>query len=152
MFTEEQIPELLAQLTLEEKCSLLSGSDFWHTQPVERLGIPALMVSDGPHGLRKQAENADEMGLEESVPATCFPTAAALASTWDVTLLTEIGRALAEEAKAQGVGVILGPGVNLNRMRINARIDERALREMHLSIFERIIERARARNGASAAW
>ena len=117
MFTEEQIPELLAQLTLEEKCSLLSGSDFWHTQPVERLGIPALMVSDGPHGLRKQAVGADEMGLEESVPATCFPTAAALASTWDVTLLTEIGRALAEEAKAQGVGVIL--------------------------IFERIIERAR---------
>ena len=92
------------------------------------------------------------MGLEESVPATCFPTAAALASTWDVTLLTEIGRALAEEAKAQGVGVILGPGVNLNRMRINARIDERALREMYLSIFERKIERARARNGASAAW
>ena len=193
MFTEEQIPELLAQLTLEEKCSLLSGSDFWHTQPVERLGIPALMVSDGPHGLRKQAEGADEMGLEESVPATCFPTAAALASTWDVTLLTEIGRALAEEAKAQGVGVILGPGVNLkrsplcgrnfeyfsedpllagelaaalaagiqsggvgtsvkhfaannqetDRMRTNARIDERTLREIYLSIFERIIERAR---------
>lgn len=115
MFTEEQIPELLEQLTLEEKCSLLSGSDFWHTQPVERLGIPALMVSDGPHGLRRQAENADEMGLEESVPATCFPTAAALASTWDVVLLEEIGRALAEDAKAQGVGVILGPGVNLNR-------------------------------------
>ena len=193
MFTEEQIPELLEQLTLEEKCSLLSGSDFWHTQPVERLGIPALMVSDGPHGLRRQAENADEMGLEESVPATCFPTAAALASTWDVALLEEIGRALAEEAKTQGVGVILGPGVNLkrsplcgrnfeyfsedpllagelaaapvagiqsggvgtsvkhfaannqetDRMRINARIDERTLREMYLSIFERIIERAR---------
>lgn len=193
MFTEEQIPELLAQLTLEEKCSLLSGSDFWHTQPVERLGIPALMVSDGPHGLRKQAEGADEMGLEESVPATCFPTAAALASTWDVALLTEIGRALAEEAKAQGVGVILGPGVNLkrsplcgrnfeyfsedpllagelaaalaagiqsggvgtsvkhfaannqetDRMRTNARIDERTLREIYLSIFERIIERVR---------
>ena len=81
MFTEEQIPELLAQLTLEEKCSLLSGSNFWHTQPVEQFGIPALMVSDGPHGLRKQAEGADEMGLEESVPATCFPMAAALAST-----------------------------------------------------------------------
>ena len=193
MFTEEQIPELLEQLTLEEKCSLLSGSDFWHTQPVERLGIPALMVSDGPHGLRRQAENADEMGLEESVPAICFPTAAALASTWDVALLEEIGRALAEEAKTQGVGVILGPGVNLkrsplcgrnfeyfsedpllagelaaalvagiqsggvgtsvkhfaannqetDRMRINARIDERTLREMYLSIFERIIERAR---------
>ena len=193
MFTEEQIPELLAQLTLEEKCSLLSGSDFWHTQPVERLGIPALMVSDGPHGLRKQAVGADEMGLEESVPATCFPTAAALASTWDVALLTEIGQALAEEAKAQGVGVILGPGVNLkrsplcgrnfeyfsedpllagelaaalaagiqsggvgtsvkhfaannqetDRMRTNARIDERTLREIYLSIFERIIERAR---------
>jgi beta-glucosidase-like glycosyl hydrolase len=192
VFTEEQIPELLAQLTLEEKCSLLSGSDFWHTQPVERLGIPALMVSDGPHGLRKQAEGTDEMGLEESVPATCFPTAAALASTWDVALLTEIGRALAEEAKAQGVGVILGPGVNLkrsplcgrnfeyfsedpllagelaaalaagiqsggvgtsvkhfaannqetDRMRTNARIDERTLREIYLSIFERIIERA----------
>ena len=151
------------------------------------------MVSDGPHGLRKQAEGADEMGLEESVPATCFPTAAALASTWDVALLTEIGRALAEEAKAQGVGVILGPGVNLkrsplcgrnfeyfsedpllagelaaalaagiqsggvgtsvkhfaannqetDRMRTNARIDERTLREIYLSIFERIIEQAR---------
>ena len=193
MFTEEQIPELLEQLTLEEKCSLLSGSDFWHTQPIERLGIPALMIADGPHGLRKQAENADAMGLEESVPATCFPTAAALASTWDTALLTEIGQTLAEEAKAQGVGVILGPGVNLkrsplcgrnfeyfsedpllagelaaalvagiqsgevgtsvkhfaannqetDRMRINARIDERTLREMYLSTFERIIERAR---------
>ena len=193
MFTEEQVPELLAQLTLEEKCSLLSGSDFWHTQPIERLEIPALMVSDGPHGLRKQAEGADDMGLEESVPATCFPTAAALASTWDAALLGEVGRALAEEAKTQGVGVILGPGVNLkrsplcgrnfeyfsedpflagelaaalvsgiesegvgtslkhfaannqetDRMRINARIDERTLREMYLSIFERIIEKAR---------
>jgi len=76
------VERVLAQLTLEEKASLTSGSDFWHTQGVERVGVPAVMVTDGPHGLRKQAEDADHLGLGNSVPATCFPTATALASSW----------------------------------------------------------------------
>ncbi len=81
------VEDVLAQLTLEEKAALLDGSDFWHTEPVERLGVPALMVTDGPHGLRKQPEGGDHLGLTGSVPATCFPPAAGLASTWDVDLL-----------------------------------------------------------------
>lgn len=81
------IEELLGQLTLEEKCSLLSGSAFWYTQAVERLGIRKLMLTDGPHGLRKQVENADHLGLNKSVPATCFPPAAALAASWNEELI-----------------------------------------------------------------
>ncbi len=121
MFTVSQIPEINSQLTLEEKASLLSGEDFWHTQAIERLNIPALMVSDGPHGLRKQDTDTDHLGLNTSVPATCFPTAAGLASSWNPELLAEIGEALAEEAKAQNVGVILGPGVNLKRSPLCGR-------------------------------
>ena len=85
------IEELLGQLTLEEKCSLLSGSAFWYTQAVERLGIRKLMLTDGPHGLRKQVENADHLGLNKSVPATCFPPAAALAASWNEELIYEMG-------------------------------------------------------------
>src|SRR6188472_3638296 len=105
------IPRLLDQLTLEEKAALSIGSDFWHTAPVERLGIPAVMVADGPHGLRKEREGSGALG--ESVPATCFPTASALASSWDVDLVREVGEALGREAKAEGVAVLLGPGVNI---------------------------------------
>jgi len=115
------IDRLLADLTLEEKSLLLSGSDFWHTAAVDRLGIPALMVSDGPHGLRVQLDEVDHLGLAGSVPATCFPTAAALASSWDVRLTDEVGRALAQEAKRWGVSVILGPGVNIKRSPLCGR-------------------------------
>src|SRR5690349_15023867 len=94
------VPAVLAALSLEEKAALLDGSDFWHTQPVERLGVPAVMVTDGPHGLRKQAEESDHLGLIASVPATCFPPAAGLASSWDTDLLHRVGAALAAECRA----------------------------------------------------
>jgi beta-glucosidase len=112
---------LLAELTLEEKASLCLGSDFWHTAPVERLGIPAIMVSDGPHGLRKQAGEADHVGISGSVPATCFPTASALGSSWDPALAARIGEAIGREARAQGVAVVLGPGINLKRSPLCGR-------------------------------
>ncbi|HEV2929316.1 MAG TPA: beta-glucosidase, partial [Propionibacteriaceae bacterium] len=86
MKTHSTASSLLAELTLEEKAALCLGSDFWHTAPVERLGILAIMVSDGPHGLRTQPEEADHVGISGSVPATCFPTACALASSWDPEL------------------------------------------------------------------
>nr|MDQ6900744.1 beta-glucosidase [Candidatus Dormibacteraeota bacterium] len=115
------IPALLADLTLEEKASLLDGADFWRTQPVERLGIPGIMVTDGPHGLRKQAEGADHLGLNASVPATCFPPAAGLASSWDVELLGRVGAALGRECRAAEVSVLLGPGVNMKRSPLCGR-------------------------------
>lgn len=115
------VERVLAQLTLEEKASLTSGSDFWHTQPVERAGVPAIMVTDGPHGLRKQAEEADHLGIGNSVPATCFPPAAALGSSWDVDLLHRVGEALGRETRANDVAVLLGPGVNIKRTPLCGR-------------------------------
>ncbi|MEM8768431.1 MAG: glycoside hydrolase family 3 N-terminal domain-containing protein, partial [Pseudomonadota bacterium] len=106
---------LVQQMTLEEKTSFLSGRSFWYLQPLERLDIPAVMVTDGPHGLRKQAKAADHVGLNVSVPATCFPTASALASSWDVALVEEVGEALGRESAAENVIVLLGPGINLKR-------------------------------------
>ncbi len=113
--------DLIAKLTLEEKAGLTSGLDFWHTKAVERLGIPSEMMTDGPHGLRKQESDSDALGLGRSVPATCFPTASALANSWDETLLSDVGRALGEEAVAQGIGMVLGPGVNIKRSPLCGR-------------------------------
>jgi beta-glucosidase len=112
---------LLDQLTLEEKAALVIGGDFWHTAAVERLGVPAIMVADGPHGLRAQLDEADHAGLSGSVPATCFPTASAIASSWDPALLREVGAALAAEARQWGVSVVLGPGVNIKRSPLCGR-------------------------------
>ena len=112
---------LLAELTLEEKASLCLGSDFWHTAAVERLGIPAIMVSDGPHGLRKQPEEGDHVAISGSVPATCFPTACALGSSWDPQLVQRVGEALGREARAQAVAVVLGPGINIKRSPLCGR-------------------------------
>ena len=112
---------LLAELTLEEKASLCLGVDFWHTAPVERLGIPSIMVSDGPHGLRKQPDEADHVGISGSVPATCFPTACALASSWNPQLVRRVGAALGREARVQGVAVVLGPGINIKRSPLCGR-------------------------------
>ncbi|MBT0995088.1 glycoside hydrolase family 3 C-terminal domain-containing protein [Cellulomonas sp. DKR-3] len=119
--TPFDVEKVLAELTLEEKASLTSGSDFWHTQPVDRVGVPALMVTDGPHGLRKQVASSDHLGLGESVPATCFPTAAALGSSWDVDLVHRVGEALGRETRANDVGVLLGPGVNIKRTPLCGR-------------------------------
>ena len=184
------IEELLGQLTLEEKCSLLSGSAFWYTQAVERLGIRKLMLTDGPHGLRKQVENADHLGLNKSVPATCFPPAAALAASWNEELIYKMGEALGIECRAENVDVLLGPGANIKRsplcgrnfeyfsedpylasrlakahitglqskgvgasikhfaannqetrrLTVNAKVDERTLREIYLASFETAIK------------
>jgi beta-glucosidase len=112
---------VLAQLDLEEKASLLSGSGFWHTRAVERLGIPSIMVADGPHGLRKQPGAGDHVGAGDSVPATCFPTAAALGSSFDVDLVRRVGEAIGQEARAQGVAVVLGPGINIKRTPLCGR-------------------------------
>jgi beta-glucosidase len=111
----------LSELTLEEKASLCLGSDFWHTAPVERLGIPPIMVSDGPHGLRAQLEEADHVGIGGSAPATCFPTASALGSSWNPELFRTVGEALGREAKKLGVSVILGPGINMKRSPLCGR-------------------------------
>ena len=115
------IDRTLGELSLEEKASLVSGSDFWHTVAVERLGIPAIMCSDGPHGLRAQMNEADHVGLAGSVPATCFPTASAIASSWDVELLREVGSAIGTEARRWNVSIVLGPGVNIKRSPLCGR-------------------------------
>jgi beta-glucosidase len=115
------LDSVLTELTLEEKASLTLGSAFWHTAPVERVGIEAIMVSDGPHGLRAQLEEADHLGLSSSVPATCFPTASALGSSWNPNLFNEVGQALAREARACGVSVVLGPGINMKRSPLCGR-------------------------------
>lgn len=107
--------DLVARMTVEEKAAFCSGRGFWHLEALPRLGIQRVMVTDGPHGLRKQAGSADHVGLNRSVPATCFPTASALACSWDISLLEEIGVALGREAAAENVAVLLGPGINIKR-------------------------------------
>jgi beta-glucosidase len=116
-----ELTNRLSELTLEEKASLCLGSDFWHTAPVERLGIPPIMVSDGPHGLRAQLEEADHVGIGGSAPATCFPTASALGSSWNPELFRTVGEALGREAKKLGVSVVLGPGINMKRSPLCGR-------------------------------
>ena len=120
MSDSHQRPKL-ADLSLEEKASLISGSGFWHTRAIDRLGVPAIMVSDGPHGLRAQPGDGDHVGLGDSIPATCFPTASALGSSFDVELVKGVGAAIGLEARAQGVSVVLGPGVNLKRTPLCGR-------------------------------
>lgn len=112
--------ELVTRLTLEEKAALTVGRDFWTTQPVERLGIPSIWLADGPTGLRK-SQSSRTPGIGDSLPATCFPTASALASSWDVDLAREVGSAIGIEAQVQGVQIVLGPGVNLKRSPLAGR-------------------------------
>ncbi len=107
--------DIINQLTLQEKASLMSGKDFWQTENIDRLGIPSIFLSDGPHGLRKQQAAADNLGLNESYKATCFPTASAVASSWNLELGKEIGEALGKEAVYEKVHVLLGPGINTKR-------------------------------------
>lgn len=111
---------VLAQLSLEEKAALLDGSDFWHTEPVERLGVPTILVTDGPHGLRKVAA-PDDASIEHSDEATCFPPAAGFGSSWDRELALRVGEALGRECRVAGVSVILGPGVNMKRSPLCGR-------------------------------
>lgn len=187
---EQQLKEWMEQLTLEEKAALTVGGDFWHTRSIERLGIPSISLNDGPHGIRKPKAGTD-VGFD-SLPATCFPTASALASSWDVELLESVGQAIGDECLALDVQVLLGPGVNIKRsprggrnfeyysedpvlagemgaafvrgvqsrgigtslkhfacnnqeherMTISSEVDERTLREIYLTAFERVIKQS----------
>lgn len=115
------IDQMIKDMTLEEKASLCSGTDFWHTEPIPRLDLEKIMVSDGPHGLRKQEELTDHVGVAESVEAVCFPTASAMACSFDRELIRQVGDALGEECQAENVGVLLGPGVNMKRSPLCGR-------------------------------
>jgi len=116
----ERLPRASA-LTTEEKAALTSGRSFWETKGIDRVGIPSVYLTDGPHGVRKQREGGDHLGIGDSVPATCFPPAVALGSSWDAELLERVGTALGEEAKTEGVGVLLGPGINIKRSPLCGR-------------------------------
>lgn len=115
------IKEIVAQMTLEEKAGMCSGKDFWFLKSVERLGIPNVMVSDGPHGLRKQDSEGDHLGLNESIVAVCFPAACATASSWDEEMLESMGKTLGEECQAENVSILLGPAANIKRSPLCGR-------------------------------
>ena len=109
------IEKIVESMTLRQKADFLTGKNFWETLDLPEQGVPSLFLSDGPHGIRKQAKAADHLGLNASIPATCFPTAATMANSWDEGLGEEMGKALGEEAAAQQVNVLLGPGTNMKR-------------------------------------
>ena len=125
--------ETIRSLTLEQKCALLSGGDTFQTRALPSWGIPSIWLSDGPHGVRKQAGASDHLGINPSEPATCFPTASAVASSWDPALGEEIGEALGQEAAAQDVAVLLGPGLNVKRSPLCGRNFEYFSEDPYLS-------------------
>ena len=127
------INSIISKLTIEEKAALLQGATTWTTHEVLRLGIPSIFLSDGPVGLRKQAGAADHLGLNASVPATCFPTAATMANSWDIELGEELGRALGREAATNDVQVVLGPGLNIKRSPLCGRNFEYFSEDPYLS-------------------
>lgn len=118
---KEKIRDLISQMTLEEKAGMCSGADFWHTKATERLGIPSVMVSDGPHGLRKQSEAADHLGINDSIKAVCFPAGCALASSFDRDLAKKMGETIGQECQAEDISTILGPAVNIKRSPLCGR-------------------------------
>jgi len=125
--------DVLRRLTLFEKAALLSGGGAWKSRALPRRGLPALFFSDGPHGLRKQEGIGDHLGLHASRPATCFPTAATVANSWDTELAEAVGEALGNEARSQGVDVLLGPGLNIKRSPLCGRNFEYFSEDPYLS-------------------
>ena len=107
--------DLINKMTLEEKAAFLGGKGEWQTWDFPRLGIPEMYLSDGPSGVRRQAGAGDHLGLNPSLPATCVPSAATVASSWDISLAEEIGKTLGEEAMCENVQILLGPGMNMKR-------------------------------------
>lgn len=142
------IKKLVSEMTLEEKASLLSGSDFWHTKAVERLGVPAVMVSDGPHGLRKQRQDADHLGINESIKAVCFPAACASAASFDPDVTRTIGEAVGDTCQHEEVSVILGPAVNIKRSPLCGRNFEYFSEDPYLTaeLSTALIEGVQSRN------
>lgn len=124
---------IIEKMTLEEKALMMSGQDTWSTVPFEKHGIDSMVLSDGPHGIRRQAGAADHLGLNASLPSTCFPTAATIANSWDETLGEELGTFLGEEATALGVNVVLGPGLNIKRSPLCGRNFEYFSEDPYLS-------------------
>ncbi|MEY8495011.1 glycoside hydrolase family 3 C-terminal domain-containing protein [Lachnospiraceae bacterium 29-91] len=118
---QTKIKNMISQMTLEEKAGLCSGLDFWHTKGIERLGIPSEMLSDGPHGLRKQDQAADHLGINDSIKAVCFPAGCATASSFDRDLLRKLGETLGEECQAENISTILGPAMNIKRSPLCGR-------------------------------
>lgn len=115
------IKSVISQMTLEEKASMCSGADHWRTKSIERLGIPSIMMADGPHGLRLQAQGGDHLGMTKSKPSTCYPTIATLACSWDRDLARKVGAALGNECQSEGISILLAPGVNLKRTPLCGR-------------------------------
>ncbi|MDR1220142.1 MAG: glycoside hydrolase family 3 C-terminal domain-containing protein [Treponema sp.] len=130
---DRDIKRLVNQLTIEEKASLCGGEDFWHLRSIERLRIPRVMVSDGPHGLRKQKDNPDHLGHNDSIKAVCFPAACATGSSFDKELLYKMGAALGEECQAEGVSALLGPAINIKRSPLCGRNFEYISEDPHLA-------------------
>src|SRR6056297_1116476 len=128
---KEKISELIAKMTLEEKASLCSGVGAWHTKAIDRLSIPAIMMSDGPHGLRKVIEH--ESGENETVEAVCFPPAVNLASTWNRDLVRDVGESIGEECQAEDISIILGPAANIKRSPLCGRNFEYFSEDPYLS-------------------
>jgi len=115
------IKKLVSQMTLEEKAGMCSGKDFWHLKGVERLGIPEVMVSDGPHGLRKQDAEGDHLGVNDSIKAVCFPAGCATAASFDRDLINSLGQTIGDECQAEDLSVVLGPAVNIKRSPLCGR-------------------------------
>lgn len=115
------VQEILKQMTLEEKAAFCSGRDFWHTKAIERLGVPEVMMCDGPHGLRKQEGEGDHLGINKSIETVCYPTAAALASSFDRDVMRQLGEALGQECQTENVAMLLGPGLNIKRSPLCGR-------------------------------
>ena len=129
----QNISDIISKMTLEEKASLCSGLEFWRLQGIERLGIPSIIVTDGPHGLRKQEGSSDHLGIYDSVPATCFPSAAGMASSWNRELIHKVGVALGEECQTEDVAILLGPGANIKRSPLCGRNFEYFSEDPYLS-------------------
>ena len=115
------IDKLISEMTLEEKASLCSAADAWHTKRIDRLNLPSAMVSDGPHGLRKEDDSPAHFGLLDSIEAICFPTASALACSFDRELIENVGNALGKECQSEDISVLLGPGINMKRSPLCGR-------------------------------
>ncbi len=127
------IKKIISNMTIDEKASLCSGLDFWHTKGIERLGIPSIMVTDGPHGLRKQQDISGNTGFFDSNPATCFPSAVGLASSWNRELVEKVGSALGVECQTENISILLGPGANIKRSPLCGRNFEYFSEDPYLS-------------------
>ena len=151
--TREKIRNLIAQMTLEEKAGMCSGADFWHLKGVERLGIPSVMVTDGPHGLRKQADGGDHLGINESEKAVCFPAGCATAASFDRELIKRQGETIGHECQAMNVSTILGPAMNIKRSPLCGRNFEYYSEDPYVSseLAAALIEGVQSKNVGTSA-